>query len=80
MVRVRLNPALAPDDADDEVERVSTADKLRAVASCLPFGLIIFSGHGLHHVWHRYPVGSGRDRRAGVADNRRLLSSAEFSR
>ena len=46
MVRVRLNPALAPDDADDEVERVSTADKLRAVASCLPFGLIIFSVMG----------------------------------
>ena len=46
MVRVKLNPELAPDDADDVIERVPTAEKLRAVASCLPFGLIIFSVMG----------------------------------
>lgn len=46
MVRVKLNPELAPDDADDVMERVPTAEKLRAVASCLPFGLIIFSVMG----------------------------------
>ncbi|MEC8463945.1 MAG: TRAP transporter large permease [Pseudomonadota bacterium] len=46
MVRVKLNPELAPDDADDVIERVPTAEKLRAVASCLPFGLIIFSVRG----------------------------------
>ena len=46
MLRVRLNPSLAPDASGDEVERVSTAEKFKAVTSCLPFGLIIFSVMG----------------------------------
>ena len=46
MLRVRLNPSLAPDASGDRVESVSTAEKFKAVASCLPFGLIIFSVMG----------------------------------
>lgn len=46
MVRVRLDPSLAPDEAGDVAPKVSAGEKLRAVASCLPFGLIIFSVMG----------------------------------
>ncbi|NBP72723.1 MAG: TRAP transporter large permease subunit, partial [Alphaproteobacteria bacterium] len=46
MIRVRLNPDLAPDDGGEAVARVSAVEKLKAVASCLPFALIIFSVMG----------------------------------
>ena len=46
MIRVRLNPDLAPDDGGEVVARVSAVEKLNAVASCLPFALIIFSVMG----------------------------------
>jgi len=46
MIRVRLNPDLAPDDGGEVVARVSAVEKLKAVASCLPFALIIFSVMG----------------------------------
>jgi len=46
MIRVRLNPGLAPDDGGEVVARVSAVEKLNAVASCLPFALIIFSVMG----------------------------------
>ncbi len=46
MLRVRLNPSLAPDSSGDVVDHVSAAEKLKAVGSCLPFGLIIFSVMG----------------------------------
>lgn len=46
LLRVKFNPALAPDTADDDAPRASAGEKLRALASCLPFGLIIFSVMG----------------------------------
>jgi len=46
MTRVKLNPALAPDDNDDDVPQVTVTEKFRAVASCFPFALIIFSVMG----------------------------------
>jgi tripartite ATP-independent transporter DctM subunit len=46
MTRVKLNPALAPDDNDDDAPTITVADKLRAIVSCFPFALIIFSVMG----------------------------------
>ena len=45
MARVRANPELAPDD-DDDAPRVTALEKLWAILSCFPFGLIIFSVMG----------------------------------
>ncbi len=44
-VRVVLNPGLAP--KQEERPKVTTAEVLRAIASTLPFGLVIFSVMGL---------------------------------
>lgn len=46
LVRVRLNPSLAPDESGDAVVQVSWSEKLNAVVSCFPFAIIIFSVMG----------------------------------
>jgi tripartite ATP-independent transporter DctM subunit len=46
MVRVKLDPSLAPDDNDDEAPKITAGEKFRAIASCLPFAPIIFSVMG----------------------------------
>ena len=46
MIRVKLDPSLAPNDSADDAPKVSTRDKFRALAGCLPFALIIFSVRG----------------------------------
>ncbi|MBB42374.1 MAG: C4-dicarboxylate ABC transporter permease [Rhodospirillaceae bacterium] len=46
MLRVKLNPNLAPDDNDPSLSMVSFSEKLKAIWSCFPFALIIFSVMG----------------------------------
>ena len=46
LVRVRLNPSLAPDESGDVVVHVSWSEKLTAIVSCFPFAIIIFSVMG----------------------------------
>lgn len=46
MVRVKLNPYLAPADSSDGGPQINAIDKVRAVARCFPFALIIFSVMG----------------------------------
>lgn len=46
MIRVKLDPSLAPNDSEDDAPKVSAKEKFRALAGCLPFALIIFSVMG----------------------------------
>ena len=46
LVRVRLNPSLAPDESGDVVVHVSWSEKLTSIVSCFPFAIIIFSVMG----------------------------------
>jgi len=47
LIRVRLDPKLAPEDADAAKRHVSAGEKVMAVARVMPFALIIFCVMGL---------------------------------
>ncbi len=46
LIRVKLDPSLAPEGAADDARDATFAEKMQGLAACLPFGIIIFSVMG----------------------------------
>ena len=74
---VKLNPELAPDDADDVMERVPTAE-IACGSKLLAVWSYHFFGDGFHNVRYSQCPLKLHDRGPRFVDNGSLLSAVEF--